>query len=70
MRESPDYVQDLYLLAFALRNEKPEASQMLIDAADYLDFMEKSLLDELPLKTSLAPPDQPREEPPAEGAAG
>lgn len=42
-----DYAADIYLIAFALRKEKPEAAQMLFDAAEYLTFLETSLMDEL-----------------------
>lgn len=42
-----DYANDVYLVAFALREEKPEAAQMLYDAAEYIVFLETSLMDEL-----------------------
>lgn len=42
-----DYANDVYLIAFALRKEKPEAAQMLYDAAEYITFLETTLMDEL-----------------------
>ena len=47
--ETPDHQQNLRLIAFALRRAgRPhEEVIMLLEAADYLEFMETSLYDEL-----------------------